>query len=81
LNIQVVYDYIMIKLEYELMDMELNNHKFLYFDKYLHIVVDKNYLLGLRYEYEQMNAVDEHDNVLNESISNKMNWMHQLINE
>ncbi len=60
-------------LEHELMNMDLNNHKFLYFDKYLHIVVNNNYLLELLYEYEQMNVVDEHDNVLNESISNKMN--------
>jgi len=63
----------MIMLEHELMNMDLNNHKFLYFDKYLHIVVNNNYLLELLYEYEQMNVVDEHDNVLNESISNKMN--------
>jgi hypothetical protein len=60
-------------LEYELMDIQLNNQKFLYFDKYLYIVERKNYLLELIDEYEQMNVVDEHDNVLNESISNKKN--------
>jgi len=60
-------------LEHELMDIQLNNQKFLYFDKYLYIVERKNYLLEWIDEYEQMNVVDEHDNVLNESISNKKN--------
>jgi hypothetical protein len=41
----------------------------------------KNSLHGLIYEREEMNEEDEHDNVLNELLANKMNLINQLMNE
>ena len=63
------------------MHVELNNHILLHFDRYLHIVVNKNFLVVLIYECEDMYVVDEHDNVLNVMKANMMILMNRLENE
>ncbi len=70
----------MIFLQYEQMHVELNNHIFLHFDRYLRIVVNKNFLVVLICESEDMYVVDEHDNVLNVMKPNMMILMNRLEN-
>jgi hypothetical protein len=71
----------MMLLLCEQMNVELNNHILLHFDRYLRIVVNKNFLVELIDEVEEMYEVDEHDNVLNVVKANMMVLMNRLMNE
>ena len=52
MNIGDMYYHMVIMLEHEQMDFELKNHKVLYVDNYLHIEVNRNFLVELIYEHE-----------------------------